>query len=156
MTEKTDQQTTDIQFQVQKLYTKDISLEIPQGASIFNKEWKPDLNVALNTEVNDLPEENIYEVILTVTVNVKSGEDEAFKGEVQQAGVFTIANMKDEQLHHAQYAFCPNLLYHYAREAISDLVLKGGFPQLCLATVNFDLMYQQKQQQNTETSTDSL
>lgn len=146
----TDNQTTDVQFQVQKLYVKDISLEIPNGANIFNKEWKPDLNVALNTEVKPLPEKNIYEVILIVTANVKSGEDEAFKAEVQQAGVFTIANMKEEQLNHAQYAFCPNILYHYAREAISDLVLKGGFPQLCLATVNFDLMYQQKQKEKSE------
>ncbi|MBK2125681.1 protein-export chaperone SecB [Fangia hongkongensis] len=137
----------EVQFQIQKVYIKDISFEIPKGAHIFNREWKPELNIALNTQVNALPEDNIFEVVLTVEANVKCADDDAFKAEVQQAGIFVIDNMNEEQLEHAKYAFCPNILYPYAREAISDIVSKGGFPQLCLAPVNFDMLYQQKQQE---------
>lgn len=142
--------TSDIQFQVQKLYTKDISFEIPKGANSFKKEWIPELNIAINTKVTSLPEENMFEVVLTVEADVKCASDDAFKAEVQQAGIFLIANMEKDQLDHAQYAFCPNILYPYAREAISDLVSKGGFPRLCLAPVNFDIIYQQKQKEKQE------
>ncbi|WP_395946264.1 protein-export chaperone SecB [Caedibacter taeniospiralis] len=137
----------DIQFQIQKIYTKDISFEIPKGAEAFKQEWKPELNVALNTKVTRLPEDHMFEIVLTVEADVKTAKSDAFKAEVQQAGIFLISNMKEEQLDHAQYAFCPNILYPYAREAISDLVARGGFPQLCLAPVNFDMIYQQKQQE---------
>jgi preprotein translocase subunit SecB len=89
----------------------------------------------------------MFEIVLTVEADVKTAKSDAFKAEVQQAGIFLISNMKEEQLDHAQYAFCPNILYPYAREAISDLVARGGFPQLCLAPVNFDMIYQQKQQE---------
>lgn len=146
----TEANTPDIQFQIQKIYTKDISFEIPKGADAFKQEWKPELNVALNTKVTALPEENMYEVVLTVEADVKCGTHDAFKTEVQQAGIFLISNMEDGPLDHAQYAFCPNILYPYAREAISDLVAKGGFPQLCLAPVNFDMIYQQKQQEQKD------
>ena len=146
----TETNTADIQFQIQKIYTKDISFEIPKGADAFKQEWKPELNVALNTKVTGLPEENMYEVELTVEADVKCNANDAFKAEVQQAGIFLISNMEEGQLDHAQYAFCPNILYPYAREAISDLVAKGGFPQLCLAPVNFDMIYQQKQQEQAQ------
>lgn len=148
----TETNTPDIQFQIQKLYTKDISFEIPKGADAFKQEWKPELNVALNTKVTGLPEENMYEVVLTVEADVKCDDADAFKAEVQQAGIFLISNMEEGQLDHAQYAFCPNILYPYAREAVSDLVAKGGFPQLCLAPVNFDMIYQQKQQEQKDSS----
>ncbi|WP_100550695.1 protein-export chaperone SecB [Caedibacter taeniospiralis] len=143
----------DIQFQIQKIYTKDISFEIPKGAEAFKQEWKPELNVALNTKVTRLPEDHMFEVVLTVEADVKTAKSDAFKVEVQQAGIFLISNMKEEQLDHAQYAFCPNILYPYAREAISDLVARGGFPQLCLAPVNFDMIYQQKQQEQQKQKT---
>ncbi|WP_119342817.1 protein-export chaperone SecB [Facilibium subflavum] len=141
------QEQKEVQFQIQKIYLKDVSFEIPKGATIFNQEWKPELSIALNTQVTTLPEDKMHEVVLTIEATVKCGEEEAFKAEVQQAGIFTIDNMADDQLEHAKHAFCPNLLYPYAREAISDLVAKGGFPQLCLAPVNFDSLYQQKQQE---------
>ncbi|WP_116964128.1 protein-export chaperone SecB [Fastidiosibacter lacustris] len=148
----TETPNTEIQFQIQKIYTKDVSFEIPKGANAFKQEWKPELTVSLNTKVNNLPEDNMYEVVLTVEAEVKSGTTDAFSAEVQQAGIFVIANMEDKQLDHAQYAFCPNILYPYAREVISDLVAKGGFPQLCLAPVNFDTIYQQKVEKQKETS----
>ena len=146
---KKDDQTQqpDVQFQIQKIYLKDVSFEIPNGATTFNKEWKPELNIALNTQVNTLPEDRMHEIILTIEATVKCGEEDAFTAEIQQAGIFTIDNMEEGQLEHAKYAFCPNVLYPYARETISDLVAKGGFPQLCLAPINFDMLYQQKQQE---------
>ena len=146
----TEKNTPDIQFQIQKIYAKDLSFEIPKGADAFKQEWKPELNVAFNTKVTGLPEDNMYEVALTVEADVKCGTNDAFKAEVKQAGIFLISNMEAGQLDHAQYAFCPNILYPYAREAISDLVAKGGFPQLCLAPVNFDMIYQQKQQEQKD------
>lgn len=150
MTEKNanQQKENEVQFQIQKIYLKEASFEIPEGAQIFNQQWQPELNIALNTTVNKLPEDNIYEVILSVEASVKCKDKEAFKAEVKQAGIFAIANMDEKQSHHAQYAFCPNVLYPYAREAVSDIVSKGGFPQLCLAPVNFDLLYQQKQSES--------
>lgn len=142
-------QTNRIQFIIQKIYIKDISFQIPNGTLIFNQSWKPELNIALNTEVNTLTEKNIYEAVLNVEAHVKCDNKDAFKIEVQQAGIFQISNMDNKQLNHAKYAFCPNILYPYARETISDIVTKGGFPQLCLAPVNFDILYQQKQQEKS-------
>ena len=138
------------QFNIQKIYAKDMSFEIPEGATIFQSQWQPELNVALNTTAKKLAEDNVYEVVLSVEATVKCDGKEAFKAEVQQAGIFNIVNMPEDQMEHTQYAFCPNILYPYAREAISDLVSKGGFPQLCLAPVNFDMLFAQKKEQATE------
>ncbi|MFZ9035439.1 MAG: protein-export chaperone SecB [Francisellaceae bacterium] len=147
MSDNTETQQPEVQFQIHKLYIKDMSFEVPEGAKIFNKPWKPELNVSLNTNINKLEEADTYEIVLTVEADVKCDGQQAFKAEVQQAGIFNIANMADQQLDHAQYAFCPNILYPYAREAVSDLVARGGFPQLCLAPVNFDMLYQHKKQE---------
>lgn len=146
----TKKNISDVQFQIQKIYIKDISFEIPKGADSFKQEWKPELDVTLNTKVTDLSEANIFEVILIVEINVKCHDNDIFRVEVQQAGIFFIGNMEKEQLDHAQYVFCPNILYPYAREAISDLVTKGGFPQLCLSPVNFDMLYQQKRKEKIQ------
>ena len=152
MSEQTQNNANEIQFQIQKVYIKDASLEIPNGSEAFKQEWKPELNVALNTTVNKLPEDNMFEVILTVETDVKCNDKPAFKVEVQQAGVFLIDNMEEKQLDHARYAFCPNILYPYAREAISSLVSRSGFPELHVAPVNFDMIYQQKQNEKNQTS----
>lgn len=133
--ENTQQQPT---FQIHKLYVKDASFETEGGAEIFKQEWKPELNVQLNLETNQLENEQTHEVVLTVKCEVKSGDIKAFSTEVDQAGIFTIGNMEEAQKEQTLKAFCPNILYPYAREAISDMVMKGGFPQLCLAPVNFD------------------
>ena len=144
MSQQAQENANEVQFQIQKVFIKDASLEIPDGSEAFKQEWKPELNVVLNTTINKLAEDNIYEVILSVEADVKCSDKPAFKAEVQQAGIFLLDNMEEKQLDHAQYAFCPNILYPYARETISDLDTKAGFPQLCLAPVNFDMIYKQK------------
>nr|AAV28959.1 NT02FT0346 [synthetic construct] len=130
------------QFQIQKVYVKDLSFSIPNSDKIWTTNWKPELHTDLKVEATKLPEENTYETVLTLEVKVENDGMVAFEAEVKQAGIFTVANMQEAQIEHAKKAFCPNILYHYAREAISDLVISGGFPQLCLSAVNFDAMYQ--------------
>ena len=133
-----EQQNNQPLFQIHKLYIKDASFETEGGAEIFRQEWKPELNVQLNLETNKLENEQTHEVVLTVKCEVKSGDKKAFSTEVDQAGIFTVGNMDDTQKEQTLKSFCPNILYPYAREVISDMVMKGGFPQLCLAPVNFD------------------
>jgi preprotein translocase subunit SecB len=140
--------TQQAEFQIQKLYLKDLSFEIPKGTETFKSEWKPELKIDLNYSHKELSEKNMFEVTLIVKCNVKCDGDITFTTEVHQAGIFLIANLEENQLQHALGAYCPNILYPYAREAISDVVSKGGFPQLCLAPVNFELLYQQKSESN--------
>lgn len=130
------------QFQIQKVYVKDLSFTIPNSDKIWTTEWKPQLHTDIKVVAQKLPEDNTYESELIVEVKVENDGVVAFELEVKQAGIFTVANMEDGQIEHAKQAFCPNILYHYARESISDLVNAGGFPQLCLSAVNFDAMYQ--------------
>ncbi|MED7819544.1 MULTISPECIES: protein-export chaperone SecB [unclassified Francisella] len=130
------------QFQIQKVYVKDLSFSIPNSDKIWSTAWRPELHTDLKVDAINLPEENTYESILTLEIKVENDGMTAFEIEVKQAGIFTVSNMQEEQVEHAKKAFCPNILYHYAREAVSDLVLSGGFPQLCLSAVNFDAMYQ--------------
>lgn len=133
------------EFGIQRIYVKDISFETPNTPHIFLEEWKPEMNLDLGTKTSKL-EDNIHEVVLTVTVTVKVGEKVAFLAEVQQAGIFSLANFDEEQLKQMLGSFCPNIIYPYAREIVTDLVVRGGFPQLYLTPVNFDALYQQHQQ----------
>jgi len=128
------------QFAIQRVYTKDISFETPNSPAIFQKEWKPEVKLDLDTRSNKLADDT-YEVILAVTVTVSVEEQTAFLAEVQQAGIFTIGNMPEAQLAHMIGAYCPNTLFPYAREAVANLVNKGSFPQLNIAPVNFDALF---------------
>ncbi len=137
------------QFNIQRIYTKDVSFETPNSPEIFKKEWKPEVKLDLDTRSNKL-EEGVFEVILSLTVTAKMGEETAFLCEVQQAGIFTVENMPEQNMAHTLGAFCPNLLFPYARETVSNMVNRGTFPQLNLAPVNFDALfaqYVQNQQQ---------
>ncbi len=134
------------QFQIQKIYVKDVSFETPNTPSIFTKEWKPEINLQLNAK-HEKVSDGVFEVVLNLTVTAKIGEETAFLVEVQQAGIFTMIGFDEQETGPMLGAFCPNTLYPYAREAISDLVAKGGFPQLLLAPVNFDALYAQQVQQ---------
>lgn len=134
------------QFAIQKIYVKDVSFESPNAPQMFTAEWQPAHNLELNTNGQALGE-NVYEVVLSLTVTAKNGEDTAFLVEVQQCGIFTLAGFSDEDLGTMLGAYCPNLLFPYAREAISDLVTRGGFPPLLLAPVNFDALYAQHLQE---------
>lgn len=146
-------------FAIQRIYTKDVSFESPNAPEIFRKEWKPDLNLDLNVKNNKL-DDNTYEVVLKVTATNKIGEEVAFLAEVHQAGIFTIAETLEEgQRAHLLGAFCPNILFPYARECMSSLVSRATFPQLNLAPVNFDAVFaqhlQQRQQQEAEQQADA-
>ncbi|WP_194756121.1 protein-export chaperone SecB [Aliidiomarina indica] len=135
------------QFQIQRIYIKDVSFEAPNSPAMFRKEWKPELSVDMNVSNTKL-EDNVHEVVLTLTVKNTVGEDVAFLCEVAQAGIFTIAEEVAEQAKaHTIGAFCPTILFPYAREAVASLVSKGTFPQLNLAPINFDAVFAQHMQQ---------
>ena len=136
------------QFGLERLFVKDLSFEVP-NSKVFLGEWKPEMDVQLNTETVRLDETH-YEVSVTVTVTAKNAGATAFVAEVKQAGIFLIAGVPDEQLTQLVGAYCPNILFPYVREAISDLVNRGSFPQLLLAPVNFDALFAQAQQQRAE------
>lgn len=138
------------QFSIQKIYIKDVSFETPKSPKIFIEKWDPSVDFNLGTRVEPL-EASLYEVALTVTVTVKSGESTAYLVEVTQAGIFSLDGFADQEMGPMIGSFCPNILFPYAREAVSDLVAKGGFPQLLLAPVNFDALYAQHLQQLQQT-----
>ncbi len=138
-----NKQTNNMSFVIQRLYTKDVSFETPNSPNIFLKEWNPQMHLDLHTEANKL-QENIYDIKLTVTVTVKLKEETAFLIEIHQCGIFEIKGFDEENLKVMLAVFCPNILYPYARETVSDLVTKGGFPPLYLQHVNFDALYQQQ------------
>ena len=115
--------------------------EVPE---IFRQEWNPSISLDLNTRQKQL-DGDFYEVVLTVSVTVKNGEDTtAFIAEVQQAGIFLIKNLDPSSMSHTLGAFCPNILFPYAREALDNLVVRGSFPALMLSPVNFDALYAQE------------
>jgi preprotein translocase subunit SecB len=134
------------QFSIQKIYTKDLSFETPNAPKIFREKWEPAVDFNLGTHGDKL-DVNVYEVVLTVTITVKSVDLVAYLVEVKQAGIFTIENFSEPEMNAMLGSFCPNILFPYAREVVSDLVTKGGFPQLLLAPVNFDALYNQHLQE---------
>jgi len=142
MSEEQNQQ----QFTIQKIYLKDVSFESPNAPGVFQDgEWKPEVNVQINTEAKTISEGQ-HEVTLSVTVTAKQADKTAFLVEVKQSGIFMLAGFEQEQLGGMIGAYCPEVLFPYAREAISDLVTKGGFPQMLLSPVNFNALYMQHQQ----------
>jgi preprotein translocase subunit SecB len=130
------------EFALQRIYIKDVSFETPNSPAIFSEEWKPESNLNINSNVTKLADDT-YEVVLTITVTTKVGDKTAFLVEIQQAGIFGVKGFADAELGHMMGAYCPNVLFPYARELISDLVGKGSFPQLLLSPVNFDAVYAQ-------------
>lgn len=143
------EQGNEAKFAMQRIYVKDASFESPRAPQSFRQEWKPQVNMELNTRQERLDEEH-FEVTLVVTVTAKMDNDETvYLAEVQQAGIFMLSGMNDNDLSHTLGSFCPSVLFPYAREAIDSMVLKGSFPPLMLAPVNFDALYNEalKQQQ---------
>lgn len=129
-------------FIIQRIYVSDISFEAPNQSHTFKNDWHPEVEVNLATQSNYL-DNNQHEVSITLTVKVTCASKLAFLVEVKQSGMFVIAGLDEQQLHHALGSFCPNILFPFARELIADLVMRGGFPQLLLAPVNFDALYNQ-------------
>jgi preprotein translocase subunit SecB len=131
------------QFAMQRIYNKDISFESPSTPEIFKKQWQPQVNVDLNTKSNKVDDQGNFEVVLTITITAKVEEETAFLIEVQQAGIFFIAGIEGEDLRRVLGTAAPNILFPYARESIDTICVKGGFPPVMLAPVNFDALYQQ-------------
>lgn len=133
------------EFSLQRVYLKDSSFETPMGPEAFKTEWKPEVNMNLTTKTTPAGDD-FYETVLTITVSAKLNDKTAFLIEIQQAGIFAVKNFPKEEMDPMFGIYCPNVLYPYAREVISDLVSKGSFPQLLLAPVNFEGLYQQNLQ----------
>jgi preprotein translocase subunit SecB len=131
------------QFTVQRIYTKDLSFESPSTPAIFKQQWQPKVAVELNTKSETIDAEGNFEVILSITITAKVDEETAFLVEVQQAGIFYIKGFEGEDLRRILGTAAPNVLFPYARETIDTLCVKGAFPALMLAPVNFDAVYQQ-------------
>ncbi len=153
--EKIEKESADAQFMIQRIYIKNLSFETTNTPAIFQQKWEPELSLDLNTQHTTL-EDGIYEVALTVTATVKNQDSTAFLVEVQQAGIFTIQGPEPEQLDHLLGSFCPNILFPYAREAITAEVIRGSFPQLVLAPINFDALYLQQQEEKKLASTANI
>ncbi|HDP89842.1 MAG TPA: protein-export chaperone SecB [Thioalkalivibrio sp.] len=129
-------------FGLQKIYLKDVSFESPNAPAVYLAEWKPEHQVQLTTEVRPLEDDN-HEVVLNITVTVKNGETTAYLVEIKQAGIFLVRNYSDEQKGPLLGSLAPATLFPYAREAIANLVQKGGFPELVLQPINFDALFAQ-------------
>ncbi len=146
-----DEQQPGQQFGLQRIYIRDVSFEAPEGPTPFAQQWQPKMNLDLNAKNNEIDAEH-FEVVLTLTLTAKHEEATAYIVEVQQAGVFMCKGIEDQQLHQVLGSLCPSILFPYARETIDSMVVKGGFPAVMLAPINFDAFYQQaleraKQQQ---------
>ena len=131
------------QVVLQKIYLKDASLEIPGAPQIFTRDWAPEVDVQITTAVQAVGTDQ-HHVQLTVTVTAKLKQEVAFLAEVQQAGIFLVKGVADgAERQKVLGADCPSILFPFAREAIAELVQRGGFPQLLLQPVNFDALYRQ-------------
>lgn len=139
-----------VQFSLQRIYVKDLSFESPKSPAVFQSQWNPQVNLDLNTRHSEL-QEGVHEVVLSLSATVTNGNDEVtFIAEVQQAGIFAINGLDEAAMRHTLGAFCPNILFPYAREAIDNLVLRGSFPPLMLSPVNFDALYAQAEQRRAQ------
>jgi preprotein translocase subunit SecB len=132
-------------FNIEKIFVKDLSVEVPNAPAIFLEREQPQMEMQINTQ-SAAVEDGIYQTILTITISAKIKEKSAFMVELQQAGIFRIQNLPPEAMEPALSIGCPNILFPYAREAVSDAVLKAGFPPLMLQPVNFEVLYMQQQQ----------
>lgn len=138
-------------FSIEKVYVKDVSLEVPRGAQSFLESGQPDFEVHINSH-GERVNETLYEVAVKVTVTAKNGDNALFLVEAEQAGIFQIRHVPDSEMNPVLGIACPTILFPYVRETVADLVTRAGFPPIHLAPVNFEAMYAaaqaQKQQQN--------
>lgn len=139
---------------LQKIYTKDVSFEAPNAPHIFNEKGQPEIKLNMNQKVNKL-DDVTFEVALTATVTCTVNEKTTYLVEVCCAGVFTLQNFEDQALHQTLGVYCPNVLFPYVRQQVSDMVMAGGFQPLMLQPVNFEQMYAQQMQQAQEQAASS-
>lgn len=145
MSEQEQQQEQQPVFSIEKIYTKDLSLEIPNAPQIFLEREAPAVDVQLHNESRQVSED-IFESVITVTVTAKLGEKTMFLVEAAQSGIFVIRNVPQEHLGPVLGITCPNIVFPYAREVISDVVSRAGFPPVMLNPVNFEALYAQQEQ----------
>ncbi|MGK2960445.1 MAG: protein-export chaperone SecB [Candidatus Malihini olakiniferum] len=144
-----EQNSAKMTFHIQRIYTKDVSFEAPNAPQVFQQDWQPEVKLDLDTASSQLAED-VYEVVLRVIVTSTLGENTAFLCEVQQAGIFTVGDLGGTKLAHCLGAYCPNILFPYVRECVTSMVIRGTFPQLNLTPVNFDALFMNYLQQQTE------
>lgn len=143
----TDSQSIQPVFQIEKLYVKDLSLEIPNAPQVFvQPSDAPQIEVQIANNAAGFAD-GLYEVSVTITVTARAGDKAMFLAEVEQAGIFTVRGIADGDIEPLLGIACPNILYPYAREAISDLVTRAGFPAVVLQPVAFESIYAQRLQQ---------
>lgn len=130
-------------FSIEKLYVKDLSLEVPNAPQCFLEREAPEVSLQLQSG-GEAVGEDVFNVTLTLTVTAKLGEKTQFLVEVTQAGIFQIRNVPNEELEPIVAVACPNILFPYAREAVSDAVTRAGFPPVLLAPVNFEAIYRDR------------
>ncbi len=130
------------QFGIQRIYIKDVSFESPQGAAVFGKTWKPAIQQEISSTTTAMNDDR-YEVVLTITITAKLDDQVAFLVEVQQAGIFLMKGLNEEQVRQVAGANCPTILFPYAREVIDSLLSRGTLPALMLPPINFDALFQQ-------------
>lgn len=137
------------QLSLQKVYLKDASFEVPGAPHIFQEQGQPQVQLNLQQQVGNLAE-NVYEVVLTVTVTCKLAEKTAYLAEVQQAGVFGVAGFDASNRDAVLATYCPNVLFPYARTAVANLIQDGGFPPFLLQPINFDALYAEQMRRQAE------
>lgn len=150
-TQENSEQNQQPGFAIEKIYIKDLSLEIPHAPQIFVQREAPQVSIELGNATTML-EEGVFEVVITVTVTSKVGDKTVFLVEVAQAGIFQMRNIPAENLELLSSVTCPNILFPYAREAVSDLVTRAGFPPVLLNPINFEALYMQQKQQADKTA----
>jgi preprotein translocase subunit SecB len=133
-------------FQIEKIYVKDLSLEIPAGPQAFMQQAQPQLEVQINTAGGKFAD-GYYEVSVSATVTAKTPERTLFLAEAVQAGIFSVRNVPDDEMDPLLNIGCPTILFPYLRETISDLINRGGFPPVLLSPVSFEAIYMQRLQQ---------
>jgi preprotein translocase subunit SecB len=153
MSEQQQPQAQQPLFGIEKIYLKDMSLELPNAPEVFFEREAPQVEVNIHNEASGMTQEGLFEVVLTVTVTAKIQDRTVFLVEAAQAGIFQIRNVPQADLEAVLGTLCPNTLLPYAREAVASVVQRAGFPPVTLQHMNFDLVYQQRMQQMREQQT---
>ena len=137
------------QFGMQRIYIKDLSFESPRAPVAFQEKWAPQVKLDANTNASKV-KDDLFEVVLTLTITVTNNDETAYLAEVQQPGLFSIKGLEGPAMEHTIGAFCPNILFPYAREAIDNLVVRGNFPPMHLAPINFDAIFAEAKKRQVE------
>jgi preprotein translocase subunit SecB len=141
-------------FQIEKIYVKDMSLELPNAPQVFAQQVQPQVEVQLASEAGQMAE-GLYEVSVSATVTARAGERTLFLAEAVQAGIFSVRNVPEDEMQPLLAIGCPNILFPYLRETISDMIARGGFPPVLLQPVSFEAIYLQRMQEQSQQSPDA-